>query len=108
MQRRLVIDIDNVFELRQPRAERLQQRLIVVLKKAPHRDQHAAVGMAEEVFELARGRPGVYADGHPAEQQDGEVGDHPFRAVAHQDRHLVAAAHAERVQRARDAAHFAA
>ena len=53
----------------------------------------------EDILQLARGRPGVDPDHHAAEQRDREVGDQPLRAIAHQDRDLVAAADAERVKR---------
>src|SRR6266851_1302347 len=73
----------------------------IMLEETAHRDNEATVGMAEDVFELARGRPGVDPDHHSPEHHDGQIGDDPFGPVTHQDRHVVAAAYAERMQSAR-------
>ena len=97
---------DHVAELRQvPGGGRLAERVGVVLAQEPvHGDEHARLGVVEHPGELAARRPGVERHHDRAEREHREVRDQPLRPVAHEDRDLVAAAHPERVESAREAA----
>ena len=103
---RAVADADDALELRQ--VELGQDRGVIVLEEARNADQEPGVRVQQDVLQLAPCRPGVHPDHHGAEQRDREIGDQPFGPVAHEDRDLVAAAHAERMEAAREAPHFGA
>ena len=71
---------------------------VVVAAEAIHGDEAGHFRMRQGVLHLARRGPGVQAHRDRAELLQREEGKHPLDAVAHEDRHMVVALHAQRHQ----------
>ena len=103
---RAAVEADDMGELRQFRAQRLDHLEIGIRAEGSRQQQRLAVGLGEGESEIVMPVMAVERHHHHAGQRDGELGDRPFQTVLRQQRHMGAGCQAESEKPARQALGF--
>ncbi len=103
---RAAVEADDMGELRQFRAQRLDHLEIGIRAEGSRQQKRLAVGLGEGESEIVMPVMAVERHHHHAGQRDGELGDRPFQTVLRQQRHMGAGCQAESQKPARQAFGF--